>query len=124
VTVLGSGLLTTHSAGTLFGVTGTSGGGGGDKLIIIIIIDKETGAISEYAPFSQQDGNNIQDMEGLFFNKGGFLYGTTGLEFTGEGTDNTLYKIDSESGITEPVTRLDRDSDGYVPNDFEAVSCF
>jgi uncharacterized repeat protein (TIGR01451 family) len=108
------------SDGTLFGIAGNSGGGGGDRLVII---NKQTGAVGDYGPLNQY-GAPIQDMEGLTLYNTRVLYGTTGYEFTSEGTDNILYKIDKASGETVPVTNLGKDFDGYVPKDFEAISCF
>lgn len=52
------------------------------------------------------------------------LYGTTGLEFGTEYTDNTLYRINKRSGESTPILRLDRNFNGYVPIDFEAITCF
>ncbi len=63
-------------------------------------------------------------MEGLTLHNTKVLYGTTGIEFTGEGTENSLYSIDKASGETTRITRLDKDFNGYVPGDFEAISCF
>lgn len=108
------------SDGTLYGIAGNSGGGGGDHLIII---NKKTGRVTDHGPLNQQ-GQSVQDMEGLTLHDKNTLYGTTGLEFMGEGTANTLYKIDKQTGETKAITRLDKNFDGYVPTDFEAISCF
>jgi SdrD B-like domain len=109
------------SSGRLYGVAGISGGGGGDQGINI---DKETGAVNLYAPLLNPYGDPVQDMEGFTLYNSRYFYGTTGIEFANLGTDNTLYRIDKTSGKTEAVTRLDRTFDGYVPSDFEAISCF
>lgn len=111
--------ITIDSNGKIFGVVGNSGGGGGDHLIDINLI----GTTRNHGPL-MHNGLPIQDMEGITLYKGKVLYGTTGVEFTSEGTDNTLYKIDKVSGETVGVSRLDRDLNGYIPVDFEAISCF
>jgi len=108
------------SDGTLLGIAGNSGGGGGDQLIKI---NKQTGAVGSHGPLNHY-GAPIQDMEGLTLYNTKVLYGTTGYEFTSEGTDNILYKINKASGETVPITRLDKDFNGYVPGDFEAITCF
>jgi hypothetical protein len=63
-------------------------------------------------------------MEGLTFYNINTLYGTTGLEFGQEGTANTLYSINKETGEATPINRLGQSFNGYIPKDFEAVSCF
>jgi uncharacterized repeat protein (TIGR01451 family) len=108
------------SDGTLYAVAGNSGGGGNDHLVVI---DKLTGAITDMGPLHLTD-NKIQDMEGLTLYNRSTLYGTTGLEFSSYGTSNTLYKIDKISGETTAVKKLDQDFNGYIFNDFEAISCF
>ncbi len=108
------------SDGTLFGVVGNSGGGGGDHLIVI---DKFTGATSDYGQLVQ-NGISVQDMESLTLYDPSKLYGATGTEFTARGTANTLYEIDKLSGECRAITRLDKNFDGYIPRDFEAISCF
>lgn len=112
--------LAIDSQGRLFGVVGISGGGGGDHLVLI---DKTTGGVSAYGPLLQQ-GDPVQDMEGLTLYNARTLYGSTGIEFGAEGTANTLYWIDKATGETRRISRLDKDFNGLVPNDFEAISCF
>jgi uncharacterized repeat protein (TIGR01451 family) len=108
------------SDGTLYAVAGNSGGGGNDHLVVI---DKLTGAITDMGPLHLTN-EKIQDMEGLTLYNRSTLYGTTGLEFGSYGTSNTLYKIDKISGETTAVKNLDQDFNGYIPSDFEAISCF
>lgn len=107
--------------GTLYGVAGNSGGGGGDQGIII---DKKTGAVHINAPLIDPDGKPTQDMEGFTSYNQIFFYGTTGLEFQEQLTDNSLYKIEKSSGTTEFVICLDQEFEGYIPGDFEAIACF
>lgn len=106
--------------GTLYGVAGNSGGGGGDHLVII---NKQTGAVQNYGALNYQ-GNPTQDMEGLTFYNSNTLYGTTGIEFQQEGSANTLYHINKDTGEATPINGLGQGFDGYMPRDFEAVSCF
>ncbi|MBU4234741.1 MAG: DUF11 domain-containing protein [Proteobacteria bacterium] len=106
--------------GILYAVAGNSGGGGGDNLVII---NKQTGAVQNYGTLHSQ-GTPIQDMEGLTFYNTTTLYGTTGYEFQGMGTANTLYRINKDNGEVTPVKQLEQNLNGYIPSDFEAVSCF
>ncbi|MBU3982389.1 MAG: hypothetical protein KJ985_02675, partial [Proteobacteria bacterium] len=107
-------------SGILYAVAGNSGGGGGDNLVII---NKQTGAVQNYGTLHSQ-GTPIQDMEGLTFYNTTTLYGTTGYEFQGMGTANTLYRINKDNGEVTPVKQLEQNLNGYIPSDFEAVSCF
>ncbi len=107
--------------GILYGVAGNSGGGGEDQGIII---NKNTGTVHINAPLIDLNGQPIQDMEGFTSYNHDFFYGTTGLEFREQGTDNSLYRIEKSSGTTEFILRLDQEFDGYIPGDFEAIACF
>lgn len=71
-----------------------------------------------------ESGYPVQDVEGLTLYNTRVLYGTSGVEFTDKGTDNSLYRIDKQSGATEIITRLDQNFNGFIPTDFEAISCF
>jgi hypothetical protein len=108
-------------AGVLYGVGGNSSGGGGDNLVVI---DKNTGAVKRYVAL-HFNGLPVQDMEGLTPYSRSALYGTTGIEFSEKRTAETLYRINKVSGESTPVIRLNKVFDnGYVPFDFEAISCF
>jgi uncharacterized repeat protein (TIGR01451 family) len=104
--------------GIMYGIGGNSSGGGGDKLLII---NKQTGTVQHYGTLSNQ-GSPVQDMEGLTLYNNNVLYGSTGMEFSG--TANTLYRIEKQTGETTPVNQLDQNINGYIPTDFEAISCF
>jgi hypothetical protein len=104
--------------GQMFAVLGAAAG---DKLVGI---DKMTGALSEHNYFYHRDGGRVQDIEGLTFFDNGILFATTGIELATEGTDNTLYRIEIHSGVAEPVTRLDHNFNGYIPEDFESIECY
>jgi hypothetical protein len=106
--------------GVLYAIAGNSGGGGGDNLIII---NKQTGAVQTHGALHSQ-GRPIQDMEGLTFYNTNTLYGTTGYEFPELGTSNTLYQINKDTGEATPVSQAGTRIGGYVPYDFEAISCF
>lgn len=106
--------------GVLYAVAGNSGGGGYDNLIII---NKQTGAVQTYRALHSQ-GQPIQDMEGMTFYNSNTLYGTTGYEFPDLGTSNTLYQINKDTGEATPVSKTGKSFEGYIPHDFEAVSCF
>ncbi len=105
--------------GIIYCAASESGSSGGD---ILGTINAQTGDVTVIGALS--DGTSpTQDMEGLTFYHGNNLYGSTGVEFPEMGTDNSLYHIDSQTGTTERVIRLDQNFDGYIPNDFEAVAC-
>lgn len=109
-----------NSQGVLFGVAGNSGGGGLDHLVII---NKQTGAVESHGALNY-NGNPVQDMEGLTYYNSSTLFGTTGTEFQQQGTANTLYIIHKDTGAVSPVSRLEQSFNGYIPKDFEAVSCY
>ncbi|RTZ94981.1 MAG: hypothetical protein DSY90_14575, partial [Deltaproteobacteria bacterium] len=107
--------------GRLVGIAGNSGGGGHDHLIAI---DKQTGDVTDVgALFYQGQNLPIQDMEGLTFYNDTTLFGTTGMEFESS-TGNTLYRINKDNGQTQPVIGLDKNFNGLIPRDFEAIDCF
>jgi hypothetical protein len=106
--------LAVDSEGNLFGVADSH----------LILINPWTGAVSKYDRLYEQSGRPVQDMEGLSFHTINTLYGTSGVKFEVEGTENSLYRIDKTTGETVPVTRLDKNFDGYIPSDFEAIDCF
>ena len=109
------------AAGQLFGIAGNSGGGGNDHLIAI---DKHTAAVTDAgALYNQEQNLPIQDMEGLTFYNSRILFGTTGMEFESS-TGNTLYRINKDNGRTQPIVELDRNFNGLIPGDFEAIDCF
>ena len=105
--------------GTLFGIAGNSGSGG-DHLVVI---DPKTGMVTDYGALFNGE-TEVQDVEGLTLYNTKYLYGTTGLGFSSQGTDNTLYIIDKKTGQSTPITPLDLDFDGYRARDFEAITCF
>lgn len=109
------------SDGIVYGFAGNSGGGGKDHAIII---NKKTGSVLLDAPLVDSNGNAIQDFEGVTFVRDKTFYGTTGVEFKSKGTHNSLYKISKGSGFVEFISRLDRNINGYVPSDFEAITCY
>ncbi len=111
--------MTIDSDGRMYGIAAISGGGGGDRLVSI---DKETGAVTDLGELTT-GVYPVQDMEGLTFYHGTTLYGTTGFEFNGTGTSNTLYRIDKAGGSTTMIRRLDDDFNGLVPSDFESITC-
>jgi len=108
------------SDGTLYGIAGNSGGTGDDHLVVI---NKLTGAVSDKGPLHLAN-KQIQDMEGLTLHNHKTLFGSTGVEFGSFGTANSLYKIDRATGETTFVSKLDQSFNGYVPQDFEAITCF
>jgi flagellar hook assembly protein FlgD/fibronectin type 3 domain-containing protein/subtilase family serine protease len=106
------------SNGILYGVANNNGAG--DHLVII---DKLTGEVTDQGPLSQQ-GNPVQDMEGMTLYNNTTLCGTTGMRFADQSTHDTMYVIEKETGKAEAMIPLDQDFDGYLPHDFEAISCF
>ena len=112
--------LAIDTFGTIYGIAGTSGGGGLNNHLVII--DRMTGAVTDQGPLHFAS-DQIQDMEGLTLYNNKTLFGTTGTEFVGTNTANSLYKIDKASGVTTFVSRLDKNFDGLVPRDFEAIEC-
>ena len=112
--------LAIDTSGTIYGIAGTSGGGGLNNHLVII--DRMTGAVTDQGPLHFAS-DQIQDMEGLTLYNNKTLFGTTGTEFVGTNTANSLYKIDKASGETTFVSRLDKNFDGLVPRDFEAIEC-
>jgi len=111
--------LAVDSDGTLYAVAGTSSHGG-DHLIVI---NKLNGTVEDRGAMREQ-GHAVQDMEGLTLYNTRTLYGTTGNEFSQDGTDNSLYTIEKKTGIAKVITRLDQNFNGYIPEDFEAITCF
>ena len=112
--------LAIDSSGTIYGIAGTSGGAGMNNHLVVI--DSMTGAVTDQGPLHFAS-DKIQDMEGLTLYNNKTLFGTTGTEYAGEMTANSLYKIEKTSGKTTFVSRLDQDFDGLVPGDFEAIEC-
>ncbi|MEN8199734.1 MAG: SdrD B-like domain-containing protein, partial [Thermodesulfobacteriota bacterium] len=108
------------ASGQMYGVAGNSGGGGGDHGLLI---DKATGAVSLSAPLHDATGSPVQDAEGFTIYNHNHYYLTTGIEFVALGTDNTLYKVDRQTGQTEKIIRLDQQFDGFTPIDFEGITC-
>jgi protocatechuate 3,4-dioxygenase beta subunit len=106
-------------SGDIYGIAGTSGGAGDDHLVLI---DSMTGAVTDQGPLHLAN-DKIQDMEGLTLYNNKTLFGTTGLEFGSQGTSNSLFKVEKDTGVTTFVTRLDKNFGGYVPGDFEAIEC-
>jgi hypothetical protein len=106
-------------AGNIYGIAGNSGGTGNDHLALI---DSMTGAVTDMGPLHFQN-DQIHDMEGLTLYNNKTLFGTTGTEFSGQGTSNSLFKIEKETGVTTLISHLDQDFNGYIPGDFEAIEC-
>ncbi|MEN8199164.1 MAG: SdrD B-like domain-containing protein, partial [Thermodesulfobacteriota bacterium] len=106
--------------GTIYAVVGTSGGVGNDHLVTI---NKNTGKITDQGEL-HLDGNQVHDMEGLTLYNARTLYGTSGIEYSYQGIDNTLYMIKKYTGETTKINRLDQNFNGYIPIDFEAIECF
>ena len=106
--------------GTIYGVAGNSGGGGQDRLVII---DRQTGRVRDQGALANGD-HPIQDVEGLTLFSLNSLYGVSGFEFSAAGTSATLFRINKNTGESTPVTNLAQDFNGYIPDDFEAITCY
>ncbi len=108
-----------NSKGIMYGIVENSGGGGGD---LLVTIDKNSGVVNAVSEVREGQAT-IHDIEGLTFYFRDTLFATTGVEFSDEGLENSLFKINAANGQSQLITPLDVEINGFNPYDFEAISC-
>ena len=90
----------------------------------IVVIDKTTGVVTDPITI-MVNGVPLNDVEGLSYYNDDLFFGTTGIETnTRPGVSkSSLYIIELNPMNSERIISLDQNFNGYVPYDFEAVTC-
>ena len=87
-------------------------------------INKQTGVVTELNTIAI-DGVPLNDVEGLSHFKNNVFFGTTGIETGNQQSENRngFFKIKIDPMTSNKIIDLDQNFNGYLPYDFEAVSC-
>jgi hypothetical protein len=90
----------------------------------IVVIDKKTGIVTDPVTILI-NGDPLNDVEGLTYYNDDLFFGTTGIETnTVPGVfKSSFYVIELNSRKSERIIDLEQNFNGYVPYDFEAVTC-